>query len=151
MNNKEISNKNRDYTFFINWQDRRGTFHCIGALARIDKNFYIWTRKLEEVKEACKSGYIGFQGFEPGMLLVSTEMFEEIKNRVTLDKRENDVICEELAIKNGISMTDSFSVQEVPIDHIFKDKDDDEKEKTLKEKILEIYKSQRKENDIELQ
>lgn len=102
---------NEDYVFHVNWEDRHKQLHKIGILAQIDKYFYLIIKEQTEDSSAYKSGFIGVPGFNKEEVYRSGELFDFFRNRILESKRKNP--CEELSKTGGISMTDSFSVEEI--------------------------------------
>ena len=107
MNNQE----EKDYVFYLNWEDRLNHIHKVGMLAQIDKMYYFFIRNRENAIAAYNAGFIGVSGFEPEKVYKSPELFDFFKSRI-LDKKSNTP-CEELAENKGISMVDSFSLEEL--------------------------------------
>lgn len=128
---------NKDYVFNVNWEDRHKDTHTIAILAKIKEEYYLVSSDSKHIKRAQKAGYIGIPGFEIGEVYKSSELFDYFKNRI-LDKNSNDP-CKELAETKGISLIDSFSVDEIL------EKKDIEKSKQI---IKEASKTQEKINEI---
>lgn len=108
---------NKNYIFYLNWADKEKNPFRVGFLAQIEKEFYLVIRDKEKTENdinettAYDNGFIGIPGFISGRIYKSEELFEFFKNRL-LDKKSNDP-CQELAQTKGISMIDSFYVEEV--------------------------------------
>lgn len=128
---------NKDYIFHINWEDRHKKLHRIGILAQIDEFFYLVFKDEESADSAYRSGFIGIPGFKQEEVYRSKELFDFFKSRI-LDKKSPNP-CEELAQNRGISMIDSFSVDEVQEETVRK----------YREIILEAYELQERKNMLE--
>ena len=108
---------NKDYIFYINWEDRDKNSFRVGYLAQIQNEFYFVIRGKDKSgnesneKSAYDRGFIGIPGFRPGEIYKSNELFDFFKNRI-LDKNSKDP-CSELAQTKGISMIDSFYLEEI--------------------------------------
>lgn len=102
---------NKDYIFHINWADRYKASHRVGILAQIDELFYLIIRDEKKAEFAYKNGFVGIPGFKKEEIYKSSELFDFFKSRI-LDKKQNNV-CEELLRTRGVSMIDSFSVEEI--------------------------------------
>jgi len=101
---------NRDYIFNLNWEDRYKNSYRVGMLAQIDGAFYFVLKDEEKNETAAhKNGYIGIPGFKVEEMYRSQELFDFFKSRVLGHNP-----CEELAKTRGVSMVDSFSVEEIP-------------------------------------
>lgn len=103
---------NKDYIFFLNWEDNMKNIRKVGYLANIDKEFYLLICGKDNAKTAYANGFIGIPGFRPGEVYKSSELFSFFKNRIL--NKELDNPCEELLENEGKSMIDSFSLEEVP-------------------------------------
>ena len=103
---------NKDYIFFLNWEDNMKNIRKVGYLANIDKEFYLIISGKANAETAYENGFIGIPGFRPGEIYKSSELFSFFKNRI-LDK-DSDNPCGELLKNQGKSMVDSFSIEEVP-------------------------------------
>lgn len=138
-------NNEKDYFFYIIWEDDENNKYKIGVLAQIDKMFYLRMHKKgqsisveDKSKEtAYDNGCIGITAFKRDRVYKSGELFDFFKKRL-LDKT-SDNPCEELKEKHAISMVDSFSVKEM----------EEEKHKKCKEVILDMYEIQEKNKNIE--
>lgn len=102
---------NRDYIFHINWDDRLKKSHRVGILAQIDELFYMIIKDEKNAEFAYKNGFVGVPGFKTEEVYRSSELFDFFKSRI-LEKNQKN-LCEELAKTKGMSMIDSFSVEEV--------------------------------------
>lgn len=121
---------NRDYIFYLNWEDSISNIRKVGYLANIDKNFYLVISSEKNAQTAYANGFVGIPGFKPDEIYKSEELFDFFKNRIS-DKDSEDP-CKELSKNEGKSMVDSFSLQEVP--EILADKQ--------RQVLLETYKKQ---------
>lgn len=142
---------NKDYMFYLNWEDNAKNIFKVGYLAQIENEYYLVIRSDEREtennneKSVYDRGFIGIPGFRTGEIYKSSELFDFFKNRI-LHKDSKDP-CNELAKSEGKSMIDSFSLEEVS--EILAHKQ--------KEILLEAYKKQEqlkqlknKEEDIEI-
>ena len=68
-------------------------------------------KEQEDAVGAYKNGFIGIPGFNAEEVYKSGELFDFFRNRILESKRKNP--CEELAKTGGVSMIDSFSVEEI--------------------------------------
>lgn len=112
-------NNANDYYLYINWEDNQQNVYRIGVLARISNTYYLKTyaKKSNYERDAYSHGYIGIPGFIPGRLYTSTnQLFDFFKRRVFAPNGTEHSIdfLEELKKTNGISLTDSFSIEEMP-------------------------------------
>ena len=130
---------NKDYIFHINWDDRYKKSHRVGILAQIDELFYLIIRDEKNAEFAYKNGFVGIPGFKTDEVYRSTDLFDFFKSRILEKNTKN--ICEELAKSRGISMVDSFSVEEVAKRTIPK-----YREVILQAYELQVKKSQEKNN-----
>lgn len=106
-----MNNTDRDYVFNVHWADKLRNSYKVGLLAQIDKIFYFIMSGPKNAEAAYRKGFVGVPGFQADEIYKSQELFDFFKSRVLEDKSQNP--CEELAQSKGISMTDSFSVEEV--------------------------------------
>ena len=103
---------NKDYVFYINWEDRHKQSYKVGFLARLDESFYLIVKDEKKAKSAYDNGFVGIPGFRPEEVYVSeTKMFDFFERR-TLTKNSIQQ-CEELAQTGGFSMVDSFYVEKI--------------------------------------
>lgn len=132
-----MNKKQKDYIFNVNWEDRFKNIHKVGLLAQIDDIYYFLMRDRRNAENAYKTGFIGISGFDAGKIYKSQELFDFFKSRVLNKKDMNP--CEELAESKGISMIDSFSVEQVSerIAHKYK------------EAILKAYEIQEKREQLQ--
>ena len=108
---------NKDYYFYINWEDDKRNLYRIGILARIDDIYYMKTQQIggEKERDASSHGYNGIPGFVNGNLYKSEkELFDFFKERVYLEKNDQTDIMEELNKTGGKTLRDSFSLEEMP-------------------------------------
>ena len=103
---------NKDYIFYLNWEDNIKNVRKVGYLAYIEKEFYLLVSNEENAQTAYANGFIGIPGFKSGQIYKSSELFSFFKNRILNKDLENP--CEELLKNEGKSMIDSFSLEEVP-------------------------------------
>lgn len=103
---------NKDYIFYLNWEDNIKNIRKVGYLAHIEDNFYLIISNKNNAETAYSNGFIGIPGFKSGEIYKSNELFDFFKNRIS-DKDSNDP-CSELSKNEGKSMVDSFSLEEVP-------------------------------------
>lgn len=106
-----MNNIDRDYVFNVQWTDKYRNSYKVGLLAQIDKMFYFIMSSPKTAEAAYKKGFVGVPGFQAEEVYRSQELFDFFKGRILEDKSENP--CEELAQNKGLSMIDSFSVEEV--------------------------------------
>ena len=104
-------NDNKDYVFHLNWQDREKNSFRVGFLAEIEKEFYFILSKRKTAESAYKIGFVGIPGFKVGEIYKSTELFDFFERRISSKRLEDP--CEELAQSGGISMVDSFYLEQV--------------------------------------
>lgn len=102
----------KDYIFHVKWADRYKNSYRIGLLAQIDDIYYFIIRSQQRAEIAYEKGFVGIPGFKPEEVYRSSEMFDFFKSRIL--QKPNTNACEELAKTKGISMIDSFSVEEAP-------------------------------------
>ena len=102
---------NKDYVFRVNWEDRHKNIYVIGILAKIEDSFYLVFKDEKHIETAYKQGYIGIPGFNVEEIYKSQELFDFFKSRILQTNKSNP--CEELARSRGISMIDSFSVDQL--------------------------------------
>ena len=121
---------NKEYIFYLNWEDNIKNTRKVGYLAHIEESFYLLVSGRENAKTAYENGFIGIPGFKSDEIYKSLELFDFFKNRI-MHKDSNDP-CKELLETEGKSMIDSFSVEEVP--EILADRQ--------KQALLEAYKKQ---------
>ena len=127
MKNK---NKDKDYVFYICWENSKNKDYKIGLLAKIDDYYYLKINTKEHSSAAYEKGCIGLPGFRDDMVYRSENLFDFFQNRI-FDKGNEDV-CKELVKTQGRSFIDSFFVKEVP--HRIKEKS--------KHILLNMYKNQ---------
>lgn len=102
----------KDYVFHINWADRHKQPYRVGILAQIDNVFYLILKNEETAKTAYSNGYDGLPGFDSDEVYISEKkLFDFFQRRVLENNPEKQ--CEELAQTRGISMVDSFSVEQI--------------------------------------
>ena len=136
---------NKDYVFYLNWEDNQDNPLRVGYLARIEEAYYLLISNEKNAESAYERGFIGIPGFKAGEIYRSQELFDFFKNRV-LDKQSPNP-CEELARTKGKSMIDSFSLEQAS--EIMLDKH--------KRTLLEAYEKQEKlkkvknKNEIEVE
>lgn len=111
--------ENNNHYLYINWEDDQKNMYRVGILAKIDDVYYLrtYTRKPDDERDAYSHGYIGIPGFIPGELYKSThQLFDFFKNRVYVESNaEKDTdYFEELKKSQGKTLTDSFSIEEMP-------------------------------------
>lgn len=145
-----MNKEDKDYFFYIKWEDTKGKLYKIGILAQIEEMFYLRMyhkvrqtelEKLEEEKiTAYDNGCIGIPGFKRGKIYRSQELFDFFKNRILGKDEENP--CEELKETNAKSLVDSFSVEEIVMEP--------KKKKSCKDVILKLYEEQLKKENIEI-
>lgn len=128
---------NKDYIFHINWEDRYKHSYRVGILAEIDEVFYLAIKSEKDAVLAYKSGFIGIPGFKTEEVYRSSELFDFFKNRILETSKAN--ASEELARSKAVSMTDSFSVEEIS-------KNVSKKYKRI---ILEAYELQERKADMQ--
>lgn len=128
---------NKDYIFYLNWEDNMKNMRKVGYLAQIEKEFYLLVIGMEKGKTAYDNGFIGIPGFKTDEIYKSEELFSFFQNRI-LDKDSKNP-CEELLKNEGKSMIDSFSLEEVP-EGIAEKK---------KEALLEAYKIQEEKKKVQ--
>lgn len=122
---------NRDYVFYLNWDDKDKNTFKVGYLAQIEEEFYFVIRSREKEKtenSAYDKGFIGIPGFRAGEIYKSKELFDFFKNRIL--NKYSKTPCKELAETKGKSMIDSFYLEEI---------EEFEKQKRL---LLEAYEKQ---------
>lgn len=123
---------NKDYIFYLNWEDNMKNLRKVGYFAHIEENFYLLISSEKNAETAYANGFIGLPGFKTDEIYKSSELFDFFKNRIS-DKDSEDP-CKELSKNEGKSMVDSFSLEEVP--EILSDKQ--------KQALLEAYERQEK-------
>lgn len=104
---------NKDYVFHINWNDRYRNSYRIGFLAELDEYFYLIIKDEKKAETAYKKGFLGIPGFKSEEVYKSRELFDFFKSRISEGARKKNP-SEELAKNKGVSMIDSFSVEQVP-------------------------------------
>ena len=129
-------NNNREYIFYINWEDTEKNPYRVGFLAQLESEYYFIISDQKNAEAAYERGFIGIPGFNAGEIYKSSELFDFFKSRVLDKKSENP--CEELSQTKGVSMVDSFSLEEVS----------DKMLNKYKVSILETYEMQEKLNTI---
>lgn len=107
-----MSNNEKDYFFYINWEDGELNKYKIGMLAKIGNYYYLKMNSKENSSSAYQKGCIGITGFQNERVYKSEELFDFFKNRVWNKKANN--LCEELKLNSGRTMTDSFWLEEIP-------------------------------------
>ena len=132
-----MENNNKDYIFYLMWEDELKEKRAVGYLAQIDKNFYLLISGRENAEKAYEKGFIGMPGFKTDEIYRSDELFAFFKNRI-LDKDSEDP-CKELSESEGRSNIDSFLLEN--ISGIMKDS----KIKTL----LEAYRIQEEKKKVQ--
>lgn len=113
-----LNNLNDQY-LYINWEDNQQNTYRVGILARISNTYYLKTyvKKSDYERDAYSHGYIGIPGFIPGRLYMSTnQLFDFFKRRVFAPNSTDNSIdfLEKLKQTNGVTLTDSFSIEEMP-------------------------------------
>lgn len=103
---------NKEYIFYLNWEDNMKNPRKVGFLAKIENEFYFVISNEKNAEAAYNNGFIGIPAFRSGQIYKSTELFDFFKNRIQNKKSEDP--CAELAKSGGKSMIDSFFVEEVP-------------------------------------
>ncbi len=103
---------NRDYIFHLDWQDIQKNSFRVGFLAQIEKEFYFILSERKIAESAYNRGFVGIPGFRAGEIYRSAELFDFFERRISNKNSENP--CEELAKNKGVSMVDSFTLEEVP-------------------------------------
>ena len=132
--NKE---ENKDYVFYMNWEDRLKQNHKVGILAKIEEDYYFFIKNKQRAEAAYRAGFIGVSGFKPERIYRSKELFDFFKSRI-IDKNSEEP-CKELSKTKAISMVDSFSVDEIK----------DDIGNKYKKIILQAYELQEKRNELE--
>lgn len=107
--------ENKDYIFYLNWDDSEKRNFRVGYLAQIEDDFYFVIRSKEQSGKESNpnpydNGFIGVPGFRTGEIYKSNELFDFFKNRI-LDKNSKNP-CKELSETRAISMIDSFYLEE---------------------------------------
>lgn len=102
---------NKDYIFYINWEDKMKNMRKIGYLAHLKEEFYLLISGKENSKTAYENGFVGIPGFKVDTIYKSPELFDFFKNRILNKDSENP--CQELLENEGKSMIDSFSLEKV--------------------------------------
>ena len=103
---------NKDYIFYINWEDNMKNMRKVGYFAHLNEYFYLLISGEEKVKTAYENGFVGIPGFKADQIYRSPELFDFFKNRILNKDSVNP--CKELLENEGKSMIDSFSLAEVP-------------------------------------
>lgn len=103
---------NKEYIFYLNWEDNIKNIRKVGYFAHIDESFYLLISGKKNAGTAYENGFIGLPGFKTDEVYKSSELFDFFKNRI-LDKDSKDP-CQELLKNQGKSMVDSFSLEKVP-------------------------------------
>lgn len=127
---------NKDYIFHVNWEDRYKQSYKVGILAQLDNFFYLILKDKNKAETAYKNGFVGISGFKAEEIYRSRELFDFFQCRIMETNKKHQ--CKELAESRAVSMTDSFSVDEIPEGSVPK----------YKEIILKAYELQAKKNDI---
>lgn len=130
-------NDNRDYIFHLNWQDMQKNSFRVGFLAQIQKEYYFILSERKTAESAYNRGFVGIPGFKAGEIYKSAELFDFFERRISDKNAENP--CEELLKNGGVSMVDSFTLEEAS----------DKMASKYKETILEAYKVQCQKQEIE--
>ena len=130
---------NKDYVFYINWEDRHKQTYRIGFLAQLDESFYLIIKNEEKAQIAYKNGFIGLPGFKSEEVYKSRELFDFFKSRIL--QKSSSTPCEELATTGAKSMIDSFSVEKLS----------DKLAQNYKNIILEMYDLQTRKVQIQEQ
>ena len=102
---------NKDYYFYINWEDDKKNLYRVGILARIEDIYYMKTQRIgaEKERDASSHGYNGIPGFVNGKLYKSErQLFDFFKERIFIEKNNDVDIMEELNKTNGRTLRDSF-------------------------------------------
>lgn len=108
---------NKDYYFYINWEDDKKNLYRVGILARIEDIYYMKTQQIgaEKERDASSHGYNGIPGFVKGKLYKSErQLFDFFKERIFIEQNSDVDIMEELDKTNGRTLRDSFSLEEMP-------------------------------------
>lgn len=100
----------KDYIFYVNWADQYKNIYRVGFLAKIEQYFYLIAGGKHNAPFAYKRGYAGIPGFKSNYIYKSDELFDFFKSRI-LSQQEDE--CEQLAQNGGVSMVDSFSLEQV--------------------------------------
>lgn len=129
---------NKDYVFHINWDDRYKNSYRVGLLAELDECFYLIIKDGKKAETAYKNGFVGIPGFRSEEVYRSHELFDFFKSRISEGARKKNP-SEELAKSKGISMIDSFSVEEAP----------ERMTKKYKEIILKTYELQERKTQLQ--
>ena len=125
-----MSNIEKDYFFFINWEDTAKKSFKIGILAQIDDVYYLKLNNRDIMAQAIEEGCIGIPGFQYDRVYRSEELFDFFKRRILRKDAKN--VCEELKSTSGRTMVDSFYLNEVP----------EISRENCKKIILDMYKNQ---------
>lgn len=125
-----MENNNKEYIFYLNWEDSIKNVRKVGYFAHIEDNFYLLISRKEDAETAYDNGFIGIPGFKAGEIYKGQELFDFFRNRI-LDKDSEDP-CKELIDNKGESRVDSFSLEIVP--EILADRQ--------KQALLEAYEKQ---------
>ena len=127
---------NNDYIFHVNWEDRYKQSYKVGILAQLDNFFYLILKDKNKAETAYKNGFVGISGFKAEEIYRSRELFDFFQCRIVETNKKYQ--CKELAESRAVSMTDSFSVDEIPEGSVPK----------YKEIILKAYELQTKKSEI---
>lgn len=108
-----------DYYLYVNWEDNQKNIYRIGILARIADTYYLKlsTPKNNYERDAYCHGYAGIPGFISDRLYTSTnQLFDFFKKRVFVPHNMESTtdFLAELIKTNGSTLTDSFSIEEIP-------------------------------------
>ena len=103
---------NKDYIFYINWEDKMKNMRKVGYFAHLNKYFYLLISGEGNSKTAYENGFVGIPGFKVDNIYRSPQLFEFFKNRILNKNSENP--CQELLENEGKSMIDSISLEIVP-------------------------------------
>lgn len=102
---------NKEYIFYLNWEDKIKNAWKVGYFAKIEEYFYFIISDEKNAQSAYDRGFVGIPGFKPGEIYKSKELFDFMKYRV-LNKEANDPY-EEFSVNKGKSMVDSFYFEEI--------------------------------------
>lgn len=108
------ADQEKEYVFYLEWEDAEKESFKVGFLAEINKMFYFVISKKQSAELAYNKGFVGIPGFNPGEIYYSSELFDFFERRV-LDKKGINP-CTELAKTQGRSLVDSFYLEEVPME-----------------------------------
>ena len=129
-----MESNEKDYFFYINWEDSEMNKYRIGLLAKIGNYYYLKMKSKKNSSIAYQKGCIGITGFQNERVYKSEELFDFFKNRIFNTQSNN--LCEELKITSARTMTDSFWVEEIP----------EKLSEKFKKVILDMYENQEEMN-----